>query len=175
MKHIHQHQILNELTNICIYLIDRRYYNAADTVDIVEIILKNYLLLLDTNEFIDIIIQHYSSANQNFISEFHHSSTPLDIANVITYMKYESQEKMYYRLLDQISSSTRIISFLKNELVLSSSSSLSSSNNNDNNIKQAVNNSCRIILIIIFRILQNTITTKMKFSITKLKKYENTL
>ena len=39
--------IFNELTNICIHLINEENYNLTNSIDIFEIILKNYILLLD--------------------------------------------------------------------------------------------------------------------------------
>ncbi len=71
--------------------------------------------------------------------------------------------KIYYRLLDQISSSIRIILFLKNELLLLE------------NIEQIVANSCRIILLLILRFLYYIQISNINLSILELKKYENIL
>jgi len=76
-------------------------------------------------------------------------------------MEYTVRVKMYYRLLNQISSSTRIISFLKNEFL--------------ENIEQLVANSCRIILLMILRVLYHIQRVSVNLSILELKKYETTL
>jgi hypothetical protein len=71
-------------------------------------------LWMTPNEIIDTIVQRYVLANNNFLSNLFHSFNP----NMIIEMAYTIRLKMYYRLLDQISSSIRIIKFLKNELIL---------------------------------------------------------
>jgi hypothetical protein len=148
--------IFNELTNICIHLVDRKYHSSADAVDIFEIILKNYLLLLDTNEFVVTIIPRYLLANNHFLSYFVRFSASNDIENIGSWMENGAREKLYYRLLDQISSSIRIVSFLKN-------------------IKQSVLTSCEVILVTVLRVLCHIQYSKIDVSMIKLKKYQKTL
>ncbi len=147
---------MNELTDICNRLINPKYKN---TIEILELLLQNYLLLLDTNEFVDNIVQRYVLANNNFLSNLFHSFNP----NMMIEMEYTIRSKMYYRLLDQISSSIRIIKFLKNELL------------SMKNMEQIVSHFCRIILLLILRILNYIQNQNISLSILELKKYENNL
>ena len=73
---------------------------------------------------------------------------------------------LFTRLLDQISSSTRIISFLKSD----GSSMLK----NDENIQRIVDCTSRILLLRILSILSFTNVISIRLSVIKLKKYENT-
>lgn len=125
--------IFNELSVICE---DHR----SKTIDIFEILLTNYLLLFDTDEFHQIIVDEYSLANNQFLGSFFH---------LINNQDQQQSSSIFYRLLDQIHSSKRILQFLQNEF---------------NDIP------CRILLLIIFNIL----LTIEHFSILKLKKYETT-
>ena len=72
--------ILNELTNICNRLLDRKYHTTEDVIIIFEVLLKNYLLLVDSDEFIEIVVRKYSLANNEFLSSFYHSVDPQDVA-----------------------------------------------------------------------------------------------
>jgi len=60
--------IFNELSVICE---DHR----SKTIDIFEILLTNYLLLFDTDEFHQIIVDEYSLANNQFLGSFFHLIT----------------------------------------------------------------------------------------------------
>jgi hypothetical protein len=68
---------------------------------------------------------------------------------------------MFSRLLDQISSSTRIVSFLKSEFLF------------NEDIQQIVDNTCRILLMRILPLLSFIDVIGIGLSVIKLKKYEN--
>lgn len=144
--------ILNELAEICNHLANRK---DQSTIDIFEILLKNYLLLLDTNQFITVIADQCLSVNNNFLSDLYNSLNP----NIIIEMEYTNRVKMYYRLLHQINSSTRLLSFIKNEL----------------NTEEIVTDSCRIIFRLILRVLYYLQEDGISLSILELKKYETIL
>jgi hypothetical protein len=116
------------------------------------------------NSFVDVIAHHYSRENNNFIRSIFFSLTPLEAKNVGEVMKMKDREKMYYRLLDQLSSSTRIISFLNNDFSLIT--------NYDDNIKRTITNSCGSVLIVFLRHLQ---VLNVRLTNNKLEKYQNTL
>lgn len=140
------------MIEICRQLATRKDHGV---VEIVEVLIKNYLLLLDTDRFITLISDQYLLINNIFLSDLFNS---LD-SNIIIGMEYINRVKMYYRLLDQICSSTRLLSFLKNEL----------------NSTETVMNSCRIILRLILRILYYIQENNINLSILELKKHELTL
>jgi hypothetical protein len=110
---------------------------------------------------VDIIARNYSLANNDFLSAFYHSLDTNDIEPKISSTEYKIRMAMFTRLLDQISSSSRIISFLKSESLF------------DRNIQGIVDNTCRILLMRILPILSFTDVISIGLSVIKLKKYEN--
>ncbi|CAF3657248.1 unnamed protein product [Rotaria sordida] len=155
--------VLNDLNQIFCRLVNRKFYNPLDVVNMFEIILKNYLDLIDTNQFIDIIAHRYACKNNIVFSSFFESLTQEDTLDAIRKMSFKIRQQKYYRILDQISSSKRINSFLNNELTISS---------NNDNIIRIVNNFCELILIIVLRILNGL---NMKLLDIELRKYQNIL
>ncbi|CAF3202296.1 unnamed protein product [Rotaria sp. Silwood2] len=132
-----------------------------DVINLYEIILKNYLDLIDTNQFIDIIAHRYANKNNIVFSSFFESLAQEDTLDAVRKISFKARQQKYYRILDQISSSKRINSFLKNELSISS-----------NNILRIVANFCGLILIMVLRILNGL---NMKLLDIELRKYQNTL
>ena len=142
---------------------DEEFYNSTDVLNIFEIILKNYLDLMDTNQFIDILIRHYAYQNNMVFGTFFQLIVHEESLNTIRQMSFKIRQQRFYRLLDQISSSKRIISFLKNELFISFS---------HDQLTQIVTNFCGSVLIMVLRILNNL---NVKLLDIELRKYQNTL
>ncbi|CAF5087770.1 unnamed protein product, partial [Rotaria sp. Silwood1] len=137
--------VLNDLNQIFCRLVDRKLYSSMDVVNMFEIILKNYLDFIDTNQFIDIIADRYACKNSIVFGSFFESFAQEDTLDAVRKISFKARQQKYYRILDQLSSSKRISTFLKNELSLSS--------NNNNNVIQIVANFCGLILIMVLRIL----------------------
>ncbi|CAF1135956.1 unnamed protein product [Rotaria sp. Silwood1] len=135
-----------------------------DVVNMFEIILKNYLDFIDTNQFIDIIADRYACKNSIVFGSFFESFAQEDTLDAVRKISFKARQQKYYRILDQLSSSKRISTFLKNELSLSS--------NNNNNVIQIVANFCGLILIMVLRILSGL---NVKLLDIELRKYQNTL
>ncbi|CAF5224895.1 unnamed protein product [Rotaria magnacalcarata] len=84
-----------------------------------EIILKNYLDLIDMNQFIDVIAHRYACKSNIVFASFFESLNPEGALELTHKMPIKVRQQTYYRILDQICSSKRIHSFLNNELLIS--------------------------------------------------------
>ena len=154
--------IFEQLTNICHRLLDRKCYSTEEVFLIFEKLLKYYFLLLDSEEFVDHILEKYSSANNDFIRAFYHSiKFENAIFQVGSTTTYKARLNLFFHLLDLISSSTRILAFLQSESV--------------HELPRLVNTTCRILLIKLFSIFNSTNIISLELSVIKLKKYEKVL
>jgi hypothetical protein len=156
--------ILLDLGNICFDLTKKKYHTPIDAIDIFEYMLKNYIELLDDNRFISIIAHGYTVTNNDFIHSLFTSLDALHWWFSIDQIISKVRQQMYYRLLDQLTSSTRINSFLKNQF--------ESESTEDDKVKRTVTSSCGSIIIILLRHL--TVLHGRSIAI-EFDKYQNTL
>ncbi|CAF3855320.1 unnamed protein product [Rotaria magnacalcarata] len=154
---------LNDLNQIFNRLIDLKLNNYSDVMNMFEIILKNYLDLIDMNQFIDIIAHRYACKSNIVFASFFESFNPEGALELTHKMPIKVRQQTYYRILDQICSSKRIHSFLNNELLISI---------DDKHIKRIVSNFCGLILILVLKILNSL---NVKLLDIELKKYQNNL
>jgi hypothetical protein len=137
------------LTDICQNLINENNYNASFAFDIFNIILKDYIKLLD----IDAIYHH---ENNNFLRKLFRIIRHYDIEKLVEEMSMKTRREIYFSLFDRINASTRIISYLQN----------------DETTDPISNNSCSFILHTVFKVL---IRLRVKLTSNDLEKYQTNL
>ena len=150
--------IFDQLKDVTHRLFDRKCYSTEESFFIFEKLLKNYLLLLDSDEFVDRILGKYAQANNEFLHAFYHCMKPWDLVTPINSTVSKVHVLLFTRLLDLLSSSTRILAFLQSEQL--------------QNLPRILDTTCRIILIKVFFILNSTNMISLDLSVIKLKKYE---
>ncbi|CAF0903405.1 unnamed protein product [Adineta steineri] len=156
--------ILNNLANTCSNLIKLEWLTPIDTLDMFEYMLKNCLELLDMTQFIDIIVQYYTTSCLNFFHKISASFNKICEFNLIDNMTCKARQQMYYRLLDQLSASTRMACFLKNDLSFESTEI--------DHLQRTITNFCGSLLIIILRYL---VLLHGRWINIELDKYQNTI
>ncbi|CAF1644065.1 unnamed protein product [Adineta ricciae] len=105
--------VLTDISNLATHLSLVFSSIPIDTVDIFEYILKSCLELLDTTEFIDIIVQHHSVLWTSFIGSLWKSLTDIHGLDIIDRMTISGRQHMFYRLLDQLNLSKSLEAFLQ--------------------------------------------------------------
>ncbi|CAF1469780.1 unnamed protein product [Rotaria sordida] len=123
-------------------------------------ILKNYIKLLDIDQFVDGIQHHDSKENNNLLRKFFDIKRHYDLQKLIEQMTIKTRREIFFSLLDELNSSTRLISYLQNNM------------SNDNDTDQILINSCSFILYVILKILNDL---RVKVTDNDLEKYQNTI
>jgi hypothetical protein len=149
--------IFHQLNDIGDNLITEHNYSTSCAFDIFNIILKNYIKLLDIDQFIDAIGYDDSRENNNFLRQFFRILCCYNIQEFVEQMTSKIRREIFFSLFDQINSSKSIVSYLQNNL------------SNDN---QILINSCGFILYIVFKFLGNL---KLKLTSNDLGKYQNNI
>jgi hypothetical protein len=141
------------LTNICHRLITNCDY-TTDTLafHIFDIILQNYIKLLDIDEFVDAITHDKSIEHNRFLRQYYSITNQYDIRAT-----KKTSRDIFFFLFDQINSSKRIISYLQNNL---------------SNENQILLHTCSFILYTILKLLDNL---RVKLTSNDLVKYQNNL
>ncbi|CAF0956952.1 unnamed protein product [Adineta ricciae] len=107
------HDVLTDISRLATHLSLVFSSIPIDTVDIFEYILKSCLELLDTTEFIDIIVQHHSVLWTSFNGSLCKSLTHIYGSDIIDRMTISARQQMSYRLLDQLKLSKSLEAFLQ--------------------------------------------------------------
>jgi len=159
----HPSQILSfstiflQFNDICHNLINDHNYSTSFAFDIFIIILKNYIKLLNIDQFVHAIEHDASTENNNFLRQFFRILCHCDIKELVEQMTSKIRREIFFSLLDQINSSTRILSYLENNLP------------NDN---QTLTNSCEFLLYTILKVSNNL---NIKLTNNDLEKYQNNI
>ncbi|CAF1044053.1 unnamed protein product [Rotaria sordida] len=152
--------IFLKLNDICHNLITENNYSISFAFDIFNMILKNYIKLLDIDQFVDGIQHHDSKENNNLLRKFFDIKRHYDLQKLIEQMTIKTRREIFFSLLDELNSSTRLILYLQNNM------------SNDNDIDQILINSCSFILYVILKILNDL---RVKVTDNDLEKYQNTI
>jgi len=145
--------IFLQLKNICRNLITEQNHSTSVAFDIFNIILKNYIKLLDIDELFQIIEHDRSIENNSFLRQYFRILYHYELQDLAKQMTSKIRREIFFSLFDQINSSIRIVSYLQNN------------SSNDNY-------SCSFILYIILKILNNL---NVKLTSNDLEKYQNNL
>ncbi|CAF3829969.1 unnamed protein product, partial [Rotaria sordida] len=155
--------ILRDLNQICSRLDDRKYCSAYDALDTFKIMLKNYIRLLDTDSFVNVIAHHYALANNSLLRSLLAITRQYDISILVQEMTRKTQQQIFFSLFDLLNTSARIVSFLQSK---------SSKTTNNSDVNQTVANACGSVLYAILEIL---IILRAQMTGNNLEKYQNTL
>ncbi|CAF3679186.1 unnamed protein product [Rotaria sordida] len=155
--------ILRDLNQICSRLDDRKYCSAYDALDTFKIMLKNYIRLLDTDSFVNVIAHHYALANNSLLRSLLAITRQYDISILVQEMTRKTQQQIFFSLFDLLNTSARIVSFLQSK---------SSKTTNNSDVNQTVANACGSVLYAILEIL---IKLRAQMTGNNLEKYQNTL
>ncbi|CAF2807432.1 unnamed protein product, partial [Rotaria sp. Silwood2] len=152
--------IFLKLNDICHNLITQNNYTALLAFDIFNIFLKHYIKLLDIDQFVDAIQHHSLKENTDLLRKFFHIKRHYDLQTLIEQMTIKTQRKIFFSLLNELNSSTRLISYLQNTM------------SNDKDTDYVLINNCSFLLYAIFQILNDL---RVKLIDNDLETYQNTL
>ncbi|CAF4690314.1 unnamed protein product, partial [Rotaria sp. Silwood1] len=152
--------IFLKLNDICDNLITQNSYTASCAFNIFNIILNHYIKLLDIDQFIEVIQHHVSKENNNLFRTFFHIKSHYDLKKLIEQTTMKTRRKIFFSLLNQLNSSTRLNSYLQNTM------------SNDKDTDQILINSCSFILYAVLKVLNDL---GVKITDNDLEKYQSTL
>ena len=144
--------IFRKLTDICQNLINEQNTNTSYVFDILTIILKDYIKLLDIDQFINAINENDVIENNNFLRQYSRILSYYNSYDLIKQLSMKIRREIFFSLIDQLNCSKRLLSYLENNFILI--------------------NSYDFILYTILNLLNNL---KIKLTKNDLEKYEKNL
>lgn len=146
-----------QLNYICNDLNIGHNYSIYFAFDIIYVVLRSIIKLLDIDKFIYEIDQDKSMKTTDFLRQFFRIVNRYNIHELGEKITGKIRREIIFSLFDEINSSKRIISYLENNL---------------STTNPIIFNTCGFIL---YTLLKLTLDLKIKFTGNELEKYQNNL